>query len=160
MWRYEGGIKAEEEVRLVARFGPCLGSDHDDGLSVLRTEQNESGLVAISIGVDAVCTSTAFVKERPALRTQLAGLFGYVRVRTLHKMGVSVVDVASMCDARVNSTTVQPYVCEFWRQTHHWEVHAKKISQGLPAGLAVQLWALFPGEADYMMIDRGSVPAS
>ena len=160
MWQYKGGIEPDQKVRLVGQFGPCLGSHHDAGFSVLRTEQNRGGLVAISIGREAICTTTRFVRGRVALQTELAGLFGYVRVRTLDKMGVSVVDVASMCDARVNSTTVQPYVCEFWRQTHHWEVHAKKISQGLPAGLAVQLWALFPGDADYMVINRGSVPAS
>ena len=126
----------------------------------MRTEQNEGGLVAISIGLDAVCSSTRFVRGRLALQTELAGLFGYVRVRTLGKMGVPVLDVASMGVARVNSMTVQPYVCEFWRQKHHWEVDAKSLSQGLPGGLAVKWWALFPGDADYTEINRGSVPAS
>ena len=93
-------------MRLVGQFGPCLGSDHDGGYSVLRTEQNEGGLVAISIGLDAVCSSTRFVRGRVALQTELAGLIGYVRVRTLAEMGVPVVDVASMGVARVNSTTV------------------------------------------------------
>ena len=160
MWRWEGGIKPEEEVRLVAQLGPCLGSDNDEGFSVLRTKQNPGGLVAISIGLDAICESTTFVKERPALRTDLAGLFGYVRMQTLDKMGVSVADVASMGAARINSVTVQVYLKEFWREKHSWEVMAKSVSQGLPAGLAVQLWALFPGDADYMVINRGSVPAS
>ena len=100
------------------------------------------------------------MKERPATRTQLAGLIGYVRTRTLDKMGVPVVDVASMGIARINSVTVQPYVCEFWREKHSWEVLAKSVSQGLPGGLAVKWWALFPGDVDYMEINRGSVPAS
>jgi hypothetical protein len=160
MWKYEGGIKPEETVRLVGQFGPCLGSDDDDGFSVLKTEQNESGLVAIRIGQDAICTSRGFMKGRPATRTQLAGLIGYVRTCTLDKMGVSVVDVASMSDARINSVTVQTYLCELWREKHGWEVNAKSLSQGLPGGVAVQWWALFDGDDDYMMIGRGSVPAS
>jgi hypothetical protein len=159
MWRWEGGIKPEERVRLVAQFGPCLGCDHEHGFSVLRTEQNKGGLVAISIGLEADCTSTRFVGGRAALQTELAGLLGYVRVCTLDKMGLSVVDVASMGVARVNSATVQAYLGEFWRQKHGWEVD-KSLSQGLPAGLAVQLWALFPGDDHYMEINRGSVPAS
>lgn len=160
MWRWEGGIKPEERVRLVAQFGPCLGCDHEHGFSVLRTEQNKGGLVAISIGLEADCTSTRFVGGRAALQTELAGVIGYVRVRTLDKMGVQVVDVASMGDARVNSVTVQTYLREFWRQRHSWEVRAKSLSQGLPGGVAVRWFALFPGDADYMIISRGSVPAS
>ena len=147
-------------MRLVGQFGPCLGSHHDAGFSVLRTEQNKGGLVAISIGLEAVCSSTTFMKGRLALRTDLAGLFGYVRVMTLRKMGVEVVDVASMGVARVNSVTVQPYLCGFWREKHGWEVVAKSLSQGLPGGVAVRWFALFDGDADYVKINRGSVPAS
>jgi len=146
-------------VRLVGQFGPCLGSDNDDGFSVLKTEQNRGGLVAISIGREAICDSTRFVRGRVALQTELAGLIGYVRAMTLRKMGVEVVDVASMGAARVNSTTVQPYVCEFSRQKHRWEV-TTSVSQGLPGGVAVRFFALFDGGDGYMEINRGSVPAS
>jgi hypothetical protein len=159
-WWYEGGIKPNERVRLVGQFGPCLGNDHDSGFSVLRTKQNPGGLVAISIGRDAICTSSRFVRGRAALQTELAGLLGYVRMCTLDKMGLSVVDVASMGVARVNSVTVQPYLCGFWREKHGWEVAAKSLSQGLPGGVAVRWFALFDGGADYVEINRGSVPAS
>lgn len=160
MWQYKGGIEPDQKVRLVGQFGPCLGSHHDAGFSVLRTEQNPGGLVAISIGREAICTSTRFVRGRVALQTELAGLFGYVRVHTLDKMGLPVVDVASMGVARVDSTMIQPYLSEFWRQKHHWEVDAKKMSQGLPGGVGVRWWAKFPDDDDdaWMEINRGSVP--
>ena len=160
MWQYKGGIEPDQKVRLVGQFGPCLGSHHDAGFSVLRTEQNPGGLVAISIGRGAICTSAGFVRGREALQTELAGLFGYVRMQTLRKMGVEVVDVASMGVARVNSVTVQPYLCGFWREKHGWEVNAKSLSQGLPGGVAVRFFALFDGGDGYMEINRGSVPAS
>ena len=160
MWQYKGGIEPDQKVRLVGQFGPCLGSHHDAGFSVLRTKQNPGGLVAISIGRDAICTSSRFVRGRAALQTELAGLLGYVRVCTLDEMGVSVVDVASMGVARVNSVTVQPYLCGFWREKHGWEVAAKSLSQGLPGGVAVKWFALFDGDDHYTEINRGSVPAS
>ena len=156
-----GGTKAASNHSADGRPVRCvLGSDIDAGFSVLKTEQNKGGLVAIRIGRDAICTSSWFVQGRPALKTELAGLFGYVRVRTLGKMGVPVLDVASMGVARVNSMTVQPYLKEFWNENHGWEVKAKSLSQGLPGGVAVKWWALFDGAVDYMEINRGSVPAS
>merc|ERR1719271_1524650 len=52
---------------------------------------------------------------------------------------------------------IQPYLSEFWRQKHHWEVDAKKMSQGLPGGVGVRWWAKFPDDDDdaWMEINRG-----
>ena len=75
-------------------------------------------------------------------------------------MGVPITDVASMRAARINSLTVQNYLCDIWYQTHRWEVKANSVSQGLPAGLAAKFWARFPGDVEYMEINRGSIPAS
>ena len=83
----QGGLKDEETVVMVVQTNACTEEGYKEGESTCSTKQNRLGLIKIEIGRDAECTSGYFLKGRPAMRSQLAGVYAFTRFMMWKKFG-------------------------------------------------------------------------
>ena len=151
----QGGIKDEETVELAIRAGAYSAEGWKKGESVCSNEQCPSGIFRIRIGRDAELLTNRYVKERPAMRSQLAGAAAYIRSRMWWKFGEEPMDEEELDALDINTVGVQGYIAEFFRVPKSWEVHAKKNSQGLLMGFGTQIWYKCPGDKTWTLMDRG-----
>ncbi len=135
----QGGIKEGEIVELAIRAGPYSVESWKNGVSVCSNEQCPSGFFRVKIGRDAECNSGYYVKGRPAMRSELAGAAAFIRTRLWWEFGEEPMDEDKLDALDINTVGVQRYVSEFFHVPKHWEVHAKKNSQGLLMGFGTQV---------------------
>ena len=135
----QGGLKDRETIVMVVQANACTEDGFKKGQSTNSTKQNPLGLVKIEIGRDAVCTSAKFVKGRPAMRSQLAGVYAYTRAQMWWEFGEESMDADALGALDINTVSVQGYLPEFFRERRRWEVNASRNSQGLAMGLGTRV---------------------
>ena len=135
----QGGLQDGEVMKLVVQANACTENGFMKGESTCSTKQNRSGLIAIEIGKDAVPASWYYVKGRPAMRSQLAGFFAYVRTCMWFKFGEEPMDAAALGALNITTVGVQQYVSRFFDEPRKWEVNASKMSQGLAMGIGMRV---------------------
>ena len=136
----QGGLKDREKIKMVVQMNACSEELYKKGQSTCATDQTgPSGLIKIEIGREDELLSDRFVKGRPAMRSQLAGVFAFTRVRMWWNFGEEPTDADALGALDINTVSVQGYLPQFFHEPRRWDVHAKKKSQGLAMGIGMRV---------------------
>jgi len=135
----QGGLKDEEKIVMVVQANACTEDGFKKGQSTNSTKQNPLGLIKIELGRDAELLSNRFLKGRPAMRSQLAGVYAYTRVCMWYNFGEEPMDAEALDALDIDTVNVQGYLPQFFREPPPWATDAQKMSQGLAMGIGMRV---------------------